>query len=588
MTKKSFIRIQQFDYKVIEKELLKKNISAAVRKPLEKMIHNHKLLAEIINEVMKDYNDLTLAIFKLIEEILPPEIISTEDIKKEDNEKKDSENTPPENPLDNGPVSNGQSDPNSNPNRKPEKIKGRPRSGLNKLPLGKVTHHKLTPGEIICPCCNKNMHKQRTKTRTYVLSIPLLSTQTHTRESYRCLACNTEATAQREDNLENECIGRYHFSAVAALAALRYQCGMSSYRMEKMSDSVGIAVSDSTQWSLFEGAASKVQPFVSFLEKTLANAPKKHIDDTHNIILSVVKEIEAEQEKAIKNGKNPDDVRSGIHTTNVTGVFSYGEIVLYKTGLHHSGEILAKILSARTVDEQVIIMADASSSNTSKLHLKENEEENNIKIANCNSHALRKFKDIAKSEEEVAKKFHIKNYQISESVSFFLSRYGQIFKNDQKTKGMTSSERLLFHKNNSFPLMEEMKKRVDEATLNKEFEPNEDIGGAYKYFKNQYPRLCAFCHFENAPVCNNLSERMLKSIIRHRKNSLFFKTQLGATVADILTTIFFTAKANGINSVEYLRDLMLYQSHWEKNPHEWLPWNYVATAAKLKNTTSPA
>jgi hypothetical protein len=45
---------------------------------------------------------------------------------------------------------------------------------------------------------------------------------------------------------------------------------------------------------------------------------------------------------------------------------------------------------------------------------------------------------------------------------------------------------------------------------------------------------------------------MLKSIILHRKNSLFFKSQLGATIADILISILFTAKENDLNSVEYL------------------------------------
>jgi ABC-type polysaccharide transport system permease subunit len=70
---------------------------------------------------------------------------------------------------------------------------------------------------------------------------------------------------------------------------------------------------------------------------------------------------------------------------------------------------------------------------------------------------------------------------------------------------------------------------------------------------------------------------MLKSIIRHRKNSLFFKTLLGATVADILTSILFTAKVNHLNSIEYLKNLLIYQALWKEKPYEWLPWNYPDT-----------
>ncbi len=132
--------------------------------------------------------------------------------------------------------------------------------------------------------------------------------------------------------------------------------------------------------------------------------------------------------------------------------------------------------------------------------------------------------------------------------------------------------------------MRETKRRVDTALVNKEFEPNNSTDGVYKYFYRHYKELCAFCDFESAPVYNNLSERMLKTIIRHRKNSLFFKTQLGATVADILTTILFTAKANSINSVEYLKNLLLHQVHWKENPENWLPWNYLATMNSIQNT----
>ncbi|RDB36670.1 MAG: hypothetical protein DCC88_03910 [Spirobacillus cienkowskii] len=78
----------------------------------------------------------------------------------------------------------------------------------------------------------------------------------------------------------------------SSLATLRYQCGMASYRMENMNDALGIKVADSTQWYLFENAASIVKPFVCYLEKEVANAPKQHVDDTHNIILDLVKGIE--------------------------------------------------------------------------------------------------------------------------------------------------------------------------------------------------------------------------------------------------------------------------------------------------------
>ena len=131
---------------------------------------------------------------------------------------------------------------------------------------------------------------------------------------------------------------------------------------------------------------------------------------------------------------------------------------------------------------------------------------------------------LADKEKKVAQKNLIKEYKISEYLNYFLIRYKTIFKNEKLTKNMTSKERLYFHQNNSLSLMLEMKNKIEQDILNKIFEPNDEIGKVYKYFSNHFIKLCAFCYVEGAPVCNNLSERMLKSIIRHRKNSLFFKT----------------------------------------------------------------
>jgi len=542
--------------------LLNENISFDLKSDIQKLIEDHKAMVECRKRIIEDQNCHASALFHLFED---PILASNAECNSIDN----NQNNSPKNELGESENKNGYSKP---------KVKRK--GGKNKLPLGNIIAHTLSAEEKVCPCCKNKMHKQRPKTRTYVLALPMLSTETHVSESYRCLSCDVQETANKRNDIANECIGRYHFSAVSSLATLRYQCGMASYRMENMGDALGIKVADSTQWYLFENAASIVQPFVCYLEKEAANAPKQHVDDTHNIILDLVKGIEEEQELALQQGKDPQKVRSGIHTTNLTGVFPEGQIILYKTGLHHAGEILAQILSKRTIDEQIIIMADAASANTSKINLQENE---NIKIANCNSHTVRKFKDIANKETETARKNRIKNHETSEYLNYFLFRYKTIFKNENLTKNMTPKERLYFHQNHSLPLMLEMKNKIEQDIHNKIFEPNDEIGKVYKYFSNHFIKLCAFCYFEGAPVCNNLSERMLKSIIRHRKNSLFFKTQLGATVADILTSILFTAKENNLNSVDYLRDLLIYQNFWKQNPKDWLPWNYLDTINKIKN-----
>jgi hypothetical protein len=563
MKMSNFYTINELNYKSIEESLPNSNLPPQVLQTIRALIADHKAIVECKKKIIAEQSALATALFSIFSE--PEPQVLPQDENKGSEPLPDSAQNP----------SFSSDNPQESPEKKEPQPSGKLKKGKRKLPLGKVTSHPIPESERNCSSCGSKMHKQLSKVRTYVVSLPLFQSETHVSESCRCLKCNTSYTAPNP--IEKQSIGRYHFSSVSSLAALRYQYGMASYRMESMSDAVGIQIPDSTQWHLFEQAATLVRPFVAFLEKTVANAPVQHVDDTYNTVLSIVKSIEQEQEAARFQGKNPNTVRSGIHTTNLTGVFPQGQIVLYKTGLHHSGEILAKILDRRTkLDEQVIIMVDAASTNPSKINLKNNP---NFKIATCNSHAARKFIELDEQEKEILKKYSPKEYQTSELLHYFLFRYKTVFKNDQHTKNekLTPNERLLFHKENSLPLMKEMKENAEKIIANKEVEPNSDIGKALQYLINHYSKFTAFCLLENAPICNNLSERMLKTIIRHRKNSLFFKNQLGARVADIITTILFSAKANNINSVEYLKNLMIHKNLWEQEPQKWLPWNYTAT-----------
>jgi|GEM_PF-4119249 len=74
-----------------------------------------------------------------------------------------------------------------------------------------------------------------------------------------------------------------------------------------------------------------------------------NFDDTGVVILSLREGIRAKQEQALAQGKNPDSVRSGLHTSVTCAVLpEMGRIVLFNSGLHHFGEIVGKLLEKRT------------------------------------------------------------------------------------------------------------------------------------------------------------------------------------------------------------------------------------------------
>jgi len=454
-----------------------------------------------------------------------------------------------------GDSSNAGKGESSEPAANPTKLKPSP----HKPKFDRTVHHGIAP--CACGLCGKDMVRGRTLAKTLFVARPFLGAELHEVETLRCTTCGTQAAADTPAEIKYA-IGRYAHSVVASLAALRYMFGMPSLRMETLCATMGVRVADSTQWGLFEEAASRVRAFHTHLTKVVANAPVKHFDDTGVLILSVREQIRAAQEAAIAGGKKPETVRSGIHTSVSCAVLpELGKVVLFDSGLHHCGEITGKLLSARTVEETIVLMADSSNANTA--YLPDGPTCNTV-IANCNSHVVRKFRELETAFPDAA--------------AFFEQAYAQVFRNDAhcRIQGLTAAQRLAYHREHSLPLMEGMERRARADFDSKTVEPNSTLGKAYNYFLNHYDRFIAFCHTENAPVCNNLAERMLKAFIRQRKASLFFRNTLGATVADILSSLLVTAHANGLNPVRYLEAMLLHPELLRSDPDAFLPWNFMA------------
>jgi len=84
-----------------------------------------------------------------------------------------------------------------------------------------------------------------------------------------------------------------------------------------------------------------------------------------------------------------------------------------------------------------------------------------------------------------------------------------------------------------------------------------------------------------APLDSSWAERAIKIAIRHRRNSLFYKTPRGAEVGDAFMSIIYTCTQNDVNPYDYLNSLQRYGPSVEATPELWLPWNYLQTIATL-------
>ena len=192
-----------------------------------------------------------------------------------------------------------------------------------------------------------------------------------------------------------------------------------------------------------------------------------------------------------------------------------------------------------------------------------------ILLANCNAHGRRNFVKVTPNFPEACR--------------FVLESLGEVYGYDEqaRARGLSAEERLRFHQEHSGPVMEKLHLWCEAQFEERSVEPNSGLGQAISYLLRHWEKLTLFLQKAGAPLDNNLVERALKKAILHRKNSLFYKTRKGAQMGDLFMSLIHTGELNGANSFDYLTELLRHAEELQKNPSEWMPWNYRETLARL-------
>ena len=435
--------------------------------------------------------------------------------------------------------------------KKKKKRKGHGRNGAKDYPGARkveVKHESLKPADK-CPSCLKG--------KVYPMKVPSkvlwirgeapLQATVYELEKLRCNLCGKVFTAEcPEKRAVKE---KYDETAGSMIALLKYGSGFPFNRLEKFQEGFGVPLAASTQWDIVERKADKIYPLYDELVRQAAQGEVLHNDDTNAKILEFMKEQENRYDE------DEERQRTGVFTTGVLSRVGEHTVALYFTGRKHAGENMADLLAHRQSDRgPPIQMCDALSRNLPKPF--------KVILANCLSHARRKFVDVT----EV----------FPDECRFVIKKLKDVYKNEAvaKKRKLSDEERLEYHQENSKPLMDDLEEWLEEQFSKKKVEPNSSLGGAISYMRDHWKELTLFLREPGAPLDNNLCEQVLKRAILHRKNALFFKTQHGAYIADLYMSIIHTCTLVGVNPFNYLTELEKNASEMRKNPGQWLPWNY--------------
>jgi hypothetical protein len=448
------------------------------------------------------------------------------------------------------------------PNPKP---RNHGRNGAGAYTAAKHIYHALLAGIIgaLCKACKAGpMSAYREKITIRIVGQPLLGAEQHHFEQARCRLCGHIERALSPDEIR-EGIGSnyvtYHWSACAMLGVMHYVAAMPFKRLETLQSSWGIPLADANQWNIVDQSDGLLAPLFKALEKyAIQNADSLRIDDTGSKVLDLQRQINAEIEALRKEGQSINKVRTGVNATGVYVEAPEGSITLYYTGRHHAGEILGSLLDRRrkATDEPLIKVTDAASKNFSS------EGSGDTVDAACNAHALMSFRDIKdKYPEEYA---------------IVGAAYKAIFDYDDQAKasGMTPVQRMVFHRENSLPLMQNILDMCTTNVRDRLVEPNSKLWRPLNFIINQWPRLTKFCQVPGVPLDTNLVEQKLIVPVRYLAASFNYRTTNGAEVGDRFMSLVITACDNDVAPVAYLTHCLENHVDLAKRPDYYLPWAY--------------
>jgi transposase len=416
-------------------------------------------------------------------------------------------------------------------------------------------HPNLSAGDV-CPDCGKGKLHCSVDNGTFVqfTGNPPITAKVFETEKLRCALCGKIFEAPLPEGVKAQ---KWDETAKTITALTRYGYGFPHYRLEKFQEDLGVPVSDSVAFELSEQVADCGNPVYRCLVAMAAQGKLIHYDDMNVKILDLIKENKT---------RNPETERVGMFTTAMISIVENREIALFFTGRNHAGENIVRLLNQRTPGlDPPVLMSDGLSRNPPP-------KEFEVILANCLTHGRRQFIDLMGS--------------FPQEIKYVIDTLALVYHHDAiaNEKAMNDEQRLNLHKELSGPLMADLQTWCQDQIETKKTEPNGPLGKAIKYMEKRWDKLNLFLRIPGAPLSNDIVERMIKRCVLHRKNSLFFWTEHGAAIGDILMTLIHTTVKANENPFDYLTEIQRHRTEVNKKPNAWLPWTYKATLELLSNS----
>jgi transposase len=187
--------------------------------------------------------------------------------------------------------------------------------------------------------------------------------------------------------------------------------------------------------------------------------------------------------------------------------------------------------------------------------------------AACWAHARRKFFDVhADTESPLA--FEA------------LQRIAALYQIEALVRGHPADVRLATRAARSTPLFTELRTWLEKTQAR--ISGKSDLAAAIRYTLSRWQALTLVLRDGRVCIDNNAAERAMRPMCLGRKNWLFAGSDAGGERAAAAYSLIETAKLNGLDPEDYLRQVLeRIADHPIKRVHELLPWNMTTIRLRL-------
>ena len=416
------------------------------------------------------------------------------------------------------------------------------------LPRTEIRHE---PESTLCPCgCQlKRIGEDVAEKLDYQPGT--FSVERHIRGKWVCDECETLSQAPVPAHVIDK--GMATTNLLAQVLINKFADHLPLYRQEQMFDRTGYKLAASTMGSWVGQCGAALQPLVDALRTEILKQAVLHADETPITMLNVNNKVNNKLSNKADQGKHSNTKKAYLwayattqHADIRAVVFDFAE----GRGGQHAKAFLDGWGGTLMCDDYQ--------------GYKELIKDNQITEAACMAHARRKFFDLF-----AANKSHI--------AQDALEQFRAIYKKEAQLQDLPPDERHQRRQTEIKPLMEKLRQWL----LDHKIKVPDGSGTmkAIAYSLKRWDALNVFLKNPHTPIDNNWVENQIRPIAVGRKNWLFAGSLRSGQRNAAIMSLVQSAKLNGLNPLEYLKDVMdrlptqPYSQINELLPHNWKPSN---------------